>query len=102
VIPTGRPGWPVTCPLYLFWYTIYLKNYKLTILGNKVKQVGRESFLATDPPPSILLLSHNHPCRPVGTTAKSKAMHLLEDMNGKRNGIMAEHGDSRWALDKIG
>jgi hypothetical protein len=60
-LSTSDPNRPVTCPLYLFWYTLYLKNYKLTILGNRVKQVGfgRESFLATDPPPSILLLSHN-------------------------------------------
>jgi hypothetical protein len=33
------PNRPVTCPLYL-------KNYKLTILGNRVKQVGvREGII---------------------------------------------------------
>jgi hypothetical protein len=40
------PNRPVTCPLYLFWYTLYLKNYKLTILGNRVTQVGvREGII---------------------------------------------------------
>jgi hypothetical protein len=45
-IQTSDPNRPVTCPLYLFWYTLYLKNYKLTILGNRVKQVGvREGII---------------------------------------------------------